>query len=33
VSFSPVIKIEDTIKKYDYFTNKTDTVKRTVVFN
>jgi hypothetical protein len=33
VSFSPGMKIEETIKKYDYFTNKTDTVKRTVVFN
>lgn len=33
VSFSPGIKIEETIKKFDYFTNKTDTVKRTVVFN
>lgn len=33
VSFSPGMKIEETIKKYDNFTNKTDTVKRTVVFN
>ncbi len=33
MSFSTGMKIEEIIKKYNYVTNKTDTITHTVVLN